>query len=124
MLLKFLKYLIFIVTALFVLAYLYVFREQDIRVDFIPSQFKFFGERVSEGDTDYDNVVSLLKENKSGWETSVVSYVPNQIYDSPSFKVNILENVVVVVSYKTGVGYPQFVKKFKHDLGEVCQKYN
>ena len=121
--LKILTYLVLTLTVCFLLAYLYIFRDQDIRVDFIPPQFRFCGEVISKGNANYDNVVTLLKENKSGWETSFVSFVPSQVYDSPGFRVNILENTVVV-SYKTDDGYPQYVKNIRHDLGEVCAKHS
>jgi|TARA_R110001592_G_scaffold339091_1_gene626596 hypothetical protein len=120
---KILKYLIITVLFFVSVTYLYVFREQDIIVDFIPPQFEFCDKLISKGDAEYDALVLLLNNNKSGWVSSFVSYAPSQVYYSPAFSVNIL-NSNVVVSYKTDNGFPQLVKKIKHDLGSVCAKYS
>ena len=103
--------------------YLYVFREQAIRTDFIPPKFEFCGKSISKGAQEYDELVKVLTINKGGWVASFVSFVPTQVYYSADFKVNVMGEQVVV-SYKTNEGYPQFVKFIQHDWTGSCAKYN
>ena len=103
--------------------YLYVFRVQEIRTDFIPPKFEFCGKSISKGDQEYDELVKVLTINKGGWVTSFVSFAPTQVYYSPAFKVNVMGKQVVV-SYKTNEGYPQFVKLIQHDWLGSCAKYS
>ena len=109
--------------ALITATYLYVFREQEIRTDFIPQKFEFCGKSISTGDREYDELVKFLTINKGGWVASFVSFAPTQVYNSPAFKVNVMSKQVVV-SYKTDEGYPQFVKLIKHDWSSSCARYS
>ncbi len=108
---------------LITVTYLYVFREQEIRTDFIPPKFEFCGKSISKGDQEYEELTEILTLNKGGWVASFVSFVPTQVYNSPAFKVNVMGKQVVV-SYKTDEGYPQFVKLIKHDWSGSCAKYS
>jgi len=103
--------------------YLYVFRDQDIRIDFIPPEFEFCGKNISKGDQEYDELLKVLTAHKDGWVASFTSFAPTQVYYSPAFKVNIVGKQVVV-SYKTDEGYPQFIKLIKYDWSGSCAKYS
>ena len=109
--------------ALIAATYLYVFRGQEIRIDYIPLEFEFCGNSISKGDSEYDEIVQVLTNHKDDWVASFTSYVPTQVYYSPAFTVNVL-NKQVVVSYKTDEGYPQFVKLIKYDWVSTCAKYS
>lgn len=99
---------------------LYVFREQGIDISYIPNEFEYCGKDVFGSDKDYQEIVSWLKQNKEGWVLSYASYVPNYIYHNPAFRVNVQKGMVVV-SYKTDYGYPQYVKSIKHGLRLNCE---
>jgi len=103
--------------------YFYVFREQEIRTDFIPPQFEFCGKSISKGDQEYEELIKILTLHKGGWVISFVSFSPTQVYNSPAFKVNVMGKQVVV-TYKTDEGYPQFVKLIKYDWSGSCVKYS
>ena len=100
-------------------AFLYIFREQSIDIGLIPNEFAYCGEAIWGNDAEYQKIVSWLKDNKEGWVISLVTFVPKQVYSSPAFNVNVMENSVVV-SYKTDYGYPQYVKTIQHDLNNKC----
>lgn len=104
-------------------AYLYVFRNQEIRVDYIPQQFEFCGGIISEGDSEYDELIKVLTNHKNGWVASFTSFAPTRVYFSPAFQVNVVGKQVVV-SYKTDDGYPQLVKLIKNDWSKSCAKYS
>lgn len=98
---------------------LYVFRQQEIAIRFIPSEFEYCGKKVWGNDKHYQEIVTWLKKNKDGWVLSYVTYVPKQVYKHPAFNVNVLEGGVVV-SYKTDYGYPQYVKTISHGINLEC----
>lgn len=88
---------------------------------FIPEEFTYCGKKIWGSDKEYQEIVSWLKQNKDGWVSSFVTYVPTQVYRHPAFVVNVIEGGVVV-SYKTDNGYPQFVKTITHGLNMSCAK--
>ncbi len=101
--------------------YLYIFREQQINILLIPNEFTYCGKQIYGNNADYKEIVSWLNNNKNGWVTSYVSFIPKQTYKSASFQVNILDNAVVV-AYKTDYGYPQFIKRTDHRMSKKCIK--
>lgn len=101
------------------LAYLYIFRQQEIRVDYIPKEFEFCGSTITEADVEYQELVKWLHDNKDGWSLSFVSYMPRDLYRHPAFFVNVMEDGITV-SYKTDLGYPQFAKTIEHELTLRC----
>ena len=117
--LKVLSYIFLCLALVIVGIYFYVFREQEIKVNFIPSYFNYCGKQIDSKDSEYKEVVSWLNQNKGGWVLSFVSYIPTQVYRHPAFSVNVLKGGVVV-SYKTDYGYPQYEKTINHGLKLVC----
>ena len=117
--LKIASYSILGVVSIVGAGFLYMFRQQAIDVQFIPNEFAYCGDQIWGNDQEYREIVDWLKNNKDGWARSVVTYVPKQVYDSPAFKVNVMDSGVVV-SYKTDFGYPQFVKSINHGLRKNC----
>jgi len=99
--------------------YLYVFRSQKIDIGLIPNEFEYCGRTVWGSDKEYQEIVKWLKHNKKDWVTSFVSYVPNQVYRHPAFRVNVFKGGVVV-SYKTDYGYPQYTKTIDHGISLEC----
>ena len=73
--------------------YLYMFREQEIDVRLVPSEFEYCGKKIYRSHEEYKKIVSWLNENKEGWVLSFVSFVPNQVYYHPSFRVNVIPTV-------------------------------
>jgi hypothetical protein len=119
--LKIVGILFLLVAIIFVSAYFYVFREQEIAVRFIPNEFEYCGSKIWGNDEEYKKIVSWLKQNKDGWVLSYVTFVPNMVYRHPAFVVNVIEGGVVV-SYKTDYGYPQYVKTIEHGLSTKCAR--
>ena len=117
---KILGFITISIVTLIVASYLYVFRDQDIRVDYIPQKFEYCGNVIVKGNSEYDEVVKVLMNNRDGWVTSFVSYVPTRVYSSSAFRVNVLGKMVVV-SYKTDEGFPQFTKLIKYDWSSTCK---
>ena len=108
---------------LIVATYFYVFREQEIRLDLIPAQFEYCGRNISEGDINYDEVVTVLTKQKGGWVSSSTNYEASQHYYAPAFQVKVIGKQVVV-SYKTDEGFPQFIKLIKYNWSNTCAKYS
>ena len=100
--------------------YLYIFREQEIDLGLIPSEFTYCGIQINRSNYVYSEIVSWLKENKEGWISSLATFSPKQTYRANAFQVYVLENLVVV-SYKSDYGYSQFIKKAEHHLIKQCQ---
>ncbi len=121
---KALSLIILSIMILLAATYLYINRDQQIRVDLIPPEFEFCETIITEGDLAYDELKKILVKHKDGWKTSYASFVPGRTYDSPAFKVNVIGNGGVVVSYKTDDGYPQFTKFIKYDWSTSCEKYH
>ena len=117
--LKILGYIFLCLILIVVSIYFYVFRNQEIDVSFIPNEFNYCGRQIYGKDTDYQEIVAWLRQNKDDWVLSYVSYVPTQVYRHPAFVVNVLKGGVVV-SYKTDWGYPQYAKTVEHGLKLVC----
>ena len=93
---KILGFITISIVTLVVASYLYVFRDQDIRIDYIPQKFEYCGKVIVKGNSEYDEVVKVLMNNRDGWVTSFVSYVPTRVYSSSAFRVNVLGKMVVV----------------------------
>ena len=119
--LKVIGYVVLLLALVGVGTYFYIFRQQEIAVDFIPSEFTYCGKQIWGNNKEYQEIVSWLKQNKDGWVISYVTYVPTQVYHHPAFRVNVTEGGVVV-SYKTDHDYPQFVKTINHGLNMACAK--
>ena len=113
-------YLIICVATLFVAYYLYVYRDQSIRIDYIPAQFLYCKKTISEGDQDYDELVKVLIAQKDNWTASSVSYAPIRFYYSPKFQVTI-PGKMVVVSYETNSGFTQLTKLIKYPWPKGCE---
>jgi len=117
---KVIGYLFLALVLVVVGSFFYVFREQQIEVNFIPNYFSYCGKQIDNKDSEYKEIVSWLNQNRDGWVLSFVSYVPVQVYSHPAFSVNVLKGGVVV-SYKTDYGYPQYEKTIKHGLQLACE---
>ena len=120
---KIAKIAVYIIVALLVVigsTLLYVFREQEIDLDMLPNEFKYCGKQIYGNDPDYIKIISWLKQNKDGWRLSYASYVRKHVYDGRHFIVSVLDEMVVV-SYKTDYGFPQFTKSGQHGLSKSCQ---
>lgn len=113
--------LVVTIVILVTVTYLYVFRDQEIRLEFIPPELEFCGKKISKGAQEYDELLKVLTAHKGGWNASFTSFVPTQVYFSPAFKVNIVGKQVVV-SYKIDEGYPQFIKLIKYNWSSSCAK--
>ena len=118
--LKVLGYILLALVLVVVGIFFYVFREQEIKINFIPNYFNYCGKQIDPKDPEYQEIVSWLNQNKDGWVLSFVSYVPTQVYSHPAFSLNALKGSVVV-SYKTDYGYPQYEKTIDHGLQLTCK---
>jgi len=120
---KFLKIIGYVITPVLLISivgYLYIFRAQQIDTGLIPNEFNYCGKQIYGNNKNYKEIISWLKNNKSGWVSSFITFVPNHVYHTGAFRVNVLPDVVVV-SYKTDYGYPQYVKRGKHSLSIKCE---
>ena len=116
---RILKYSAFSLLVVVISGYLYIFRDQEIELTYFPSYFEHCDTKISGKDHAYLLIREWLTENNDEWVHSFVSFAHGNRYFHPAFKVNILENVVIV-SYKTDYGYPQFIKQGKHNLALSC----
>jgi len=120
---KIIKVFGYILTILILISaaiYLYVFREQKIDVGLIPNEFTYCGKKIYSNNKNYREIVSWLKTNKTGWVSSFVTFLPGHTYSSGAFNVNVISDIVVV-SYKTDYGYPQYVRTGRHSLNVKCE---
>ena len=116
---KVIGYLLGVLIVITLGVYLYMFREQSIDIDLVPTEFKYCGKQIYGDDESYENIVKWLKNNSDDWVLSFASYVPIHRYYHGAFNVNV-HREAVIVSYKTDYGYPQFIKQGQHDLPLSC----
>lgn len=101
--------------------HLYLFREQLIDTDLIPDKFSYCGGKIDTNSEAYQAIVLWLNANKEGWRASSKTYAPRHVYYSKSYKINVMEGMVVVSS-ETDHEPLQFIKKIDHQLVTNCPK--
>ncbi len=120
---KLAKFFVFGVLVLFVIGtstVFYFFREQEIDTTLIPNEFRYCGKQIWGNNPEYIKIVAWLRENNGGWTPSFASYTQDHFFDGKHFIVNVLDEMVVV-SYKTDHGFPQFTKSGEHGLDKQCE---
>ena len=99
--------------------YFYIFREQEIDLEFVPDYFEYCSRTITKNDHDYQKIIALLRENQDGWTQSSATYAPKQTYKHDDFIITVLQDAIVV-SYNTSHGAKQLVKTINHGLANDC----
>ena len=112
--------LVFVAFVVIVLSFLagYMLLSSDQEIDFssvMPKVFELCDEQISENDLEYIALKEWFLKNKSGWKKTPVSYVQKYVYRSDFMTVNIVDSLVVV-SYKSDMGWSQVLKTGEIDM--------
>ena len=111
--------LLLIVILVIVAGYLYVFRDQNIDVHYIPREFRYCDRVISENDPEYEEISNWLHSNIHGWALDWNTPVAGLVYSYPAFSVVVFRGGVSV-SYKTDYGFSRFIKSVDHNLAIEC----
>ncbi|WP_428738589.1 hypothetical protein [Sulfurimonas sp.] len=126
MLKNFIK-ILFLVISLLVFLYLYWNRSQTINFsDILPTELYRCNKLVNSKDKDYSELTSWLKLNQTGWQNTLVSYVPYNVYknteQSVYFHVNIMEESIVINYEDKNLESHQVIReKTAKELQSTCK---
>lgn len=118
---KTLAALLVIAILVIVSGYLYFFRDQNIEVQYIPSEFRYCDRVISENDPEYQVISNWLRSNIHGWTQDWNTPVAGLVYSYPAFSVVVFKGGVSV-SYKTDYGFSRFIKSVDHNLAIECAR--